>query len=128
MLPGTRAYPKPGKSTKRKRSLMVKKFNDCVRPGVEDVRASPRTESRELIRLDLTTFERQRKAISRLESRGQSASAEALLRNSALKRPRTFTDERGLDPCTSVIIRGLLSFKLVAGSGCGLRGVPLFPD
>ena len=36
---GTRAYPKPGRSTKRKRSLILKKFNDCVRPGVEEVRA-----------------------------------------------------------------------------------------
>src|SRR5688572_19748093 len=84
MFPGTRAYPKPGKSTKRKRSLMVKKFSDCVRPGVEEVRARPRTESRELIRLDLPTLERPRKAISGLGSRGQSASWKALFRNSAL--------------------------------------------
>src|ERR1044072_4796531 len=95
MLPGTRAYPKPGKSTKRKRSLMVKKFNVCVRPGVDDVRASPRTESRELIKLDLPTFERPRKAISGLGSRGQSASLKALFRNSALKGPRIFTDKHG---------------------------------
>src|ERR1700752_1592026 len=84
MFSGTRAYPNPGKSTKRTRSLMVKKFSDCVRPGVEEVRARPRTESRELIRLDLPTFERPRKPISGLESRGQSASWKALLRNSAL--------------------------------------------
>jgi hypothetical protein len=48
------------------------------------VRASPRTASKELIRLDLPTFERPRKAISGFESRGQSASAKALLRNSAV--------------------------------------------
>jgi hypothetical protein len=37
-----------------------------------------------LIKLDLPTLERPRKAISGLESRGQSASLKALLRNSAL--------------------------------------------
>src|ERR1041384_7603869 len=62
----------------------MKKFSDCVRPGVEDVRARPRTESRELIRLDLPTFERPKNAISGLASRGQSASVNALLRNSAV--------------------------------------------
>ncbi len=62
---------------------MSKKFNDWVRPGVDDVRASPRTESRELIKLDLPTFERPRKAISGFASRGQSGSVKALLRNSA---------------------------------------------
>src|SRR5690348_16666131 len=107
MLPGTRAYPNPGKSTKRKRSLIVKKFSDCVRPGVEDVRAKPRTASSELIRLDLPTFERPRKAISGLESRGQSASLKALFRNSALKGPRIFTDKRRSDQCSFVKIRGL---------------------
>src|SRR5215510_5634787 len=64
---------------------MSKKFSDCVRPGVEDVRARPRTDSRELIKLDLPTLERPKNAISGLASRGQSASLKALLRNSALR-------------------------------------------
>src|ERR1051325_635572 len=81
---GTRAYPKPGKSTNRSCLLISKKLSDCVRPGVEDVRARPRTESRELIRLDLPTLERPKKAISGFASRGQSASVNALLRNSAV--------------------------------------------
>src|SRR5690349_15321699 len=63
---------------------MSKKFNDCVRPGVEEVRARPRTWSKELMRLDLPTLERPRKAISGFASRGQSSSLNALLRNSAL--------------------------------------------
>lgn len=63
---------------------MSKKFSDCVRPGVEEVRASPRTWSKELMRLDLPTLERPRKAISGFASRGQSSSLKALLRNSAL--------------------------------------------
>ena len=62
----------------------MKKLSDWVRPGVEDVRARPRTESRELIKLDLPTLERPKKAISGLESRGQSSSLKALLRNSVL--------------------------------------------
>src|SRR6185503_6180722 len=81
---GTRAYPKPGKSTNRNWLLISKKFSACVRPGVEDVRARPRTASRELIKLDLPTFERPKKAISGFASRGQSASLKALLRNSAV--------------------------------------------
>src|SRR6185503_13659062 len=97
---GTRAYPKPGKSTKRNWSLMSKKFSDWVRPGVDEVRARPCTRSRELMRLDLPTFERPRKAISNLESRGQSSSLNALLRNSALKGPRL-----------SVSLRGPISFN-----------------
>src|SRR2546425_11092066 len=63
---------------------MRKKFSDCVRPGVDDVRARPRTPSRELIKLDFPTFERPRKAISGLQSPGQSVSSNALLMNSAL--------------------------------------------
>src|SRR5215831_5739085 len=81
---GTLAYPKPGTSTKRKLSLMLKKFNDCVRPGVDDVRAKPRTLSRELIRLDLPTLERPRKAISGFTSSGQSVFLNALVTNSAV--------------------------------------------
>src|SRR6202008_4159411 len=54
-----------------------------VLPGVEEVRARPRTPSKELIRLDLPKFERPRKAISGFRSRGQSASLNALFRNSA---------------------------------------------
>ena len=48
------------------------------------MRANPCTFSSELIRLDLPTFDRPRKAISGSGSRGQSASAKALLMNSAL--------------------------------------------
>jgi len=54
--------------------LISKKFSDWVLPGVEDVRARPWTESKELIKLDLPTFERPRNAISGFESRGQSSS------------------------------------------------------
>src|SRR5581483_2844092 len=64
--------------------LIRKKLSDWVRPGVEDVRARPRTLSRELIKLDLPTFERPRKAISLRLSCGQSAGLKALLMNSAL--------------------------------------------
>ena len=63
---------------------MEKKFNDCVLPGVDEVRANPRTMSRELIRLDLPTFDLPKKAISGFESEGQSLSLKALLRKSAL--------------------------------------------
>src|SRR6185295_9831099 len=104
---GTREYPKPGKSTKRNWSLMSKKFKDWVRPGVEEVRARPCTLSRELMRLDLPTFERPRKAISGFESRGQSSSLNALLRNSALKGPRL-----------SVSLRGPIFFNLITCGGC----------
>jgi len=41
-------------------------------PGVLEVRAKPRTHSRELIKLDLPTFDRPRKAISGRASPGQS--------------------------------------------------------
>src|SRR4029434_11204544 len=63
---------------------MRKKFNDCVRPGVEEVRARPRTESRELIKLDFPTFERPMNAISGNSPIGQSAAWKLLCRNSAL--------------------------------------------
>src|SRR2546428_11954629 len=63
---------------------MRKKFSACVRPGVDDVRARPRTPSRELMKLDFPTFERPRKAISGLPSRGQSVGLNALLTNVAL--------------------------------------------
>src|SRR5258705_764811 len=81
---GTRAYPKPGRSTNLNRLLIKKKFNDCVRPGVEEVRARPRTESRELIKLDFPTFERPMKAISGNSPIGQSDAWKLLFRNSAL--------------------------------------------
>src|SRR5258705_5062382 len=81
---GTRAYPKPGRSTNLNLLLIRKKFNDCVRPGVEEVRARPRTESRELIKLDFPTFERPMNAISGNCSTGQSAAWKLLFRNSAL--------------------------------------------
>jgi len=64
--------------------LIEKKFNDWVLPGVEEVRARPRTASKELITLDFPTLDRPRKAISGLKSAGQSASVKALLMNSAL--------------------------------------------
>jgi hypothetical protein len=64
--------------------LTEKKFKDCVRPGVEDVRANPRTDSNELIKLDLPTFDRPRNATSGCESFGQSSSLKALFMNSAL--------------------------------------------
>src|SRR5207249_6721849 len=63
---------------------MRKKLSARVRPGVPDVRARPRTLNKELIRLDLPTFDRPRKAISGLFSRGQSASLKPLFTNSAL--------------------------------------------
>src|SRR5258705_14025859 len=81
---GTRAYPKPGRSTNLNWLLIKKKFSDCVRPGVEDVRAKPRTESRELIKLDFPTFERPMNAISGTKPPGQSAGLKLLFRNSAL--------------------------------------------
>src|SRR5258705_8692301 len=84
MFLGTFAYPNPGRSTKRKWSSIRKKFNDWVLPGVEDVRARPCTANKELIRLDLPTFDRPRNAISGLASNGQSSSLKALLTNSAL--------------------------------------------
>src|ERR1051325_3977108 len=84
---------------------MSKKFCDCVRPGVEEVRASPRTWSRELMRLDLPTLERPRNAISGFASRGQSSSLNALLRNS----PRIFADERRSNLRLSAKIRGEFS-------------------
>src|SRR6185503_7861228 len=92
---------------------MSKKFNDWVRPGVEEVRARPCTRSRELMRLDLPTFERPRKAISGFESRGQSSSLNALLRNSAVT---TFIDKLATD-----LTDDPWPFQLVAcgGSLCG---------
>src|SRR6476646_11618131 len=81
---GTRANPNPGKSTNRNRSFIEKKFNDWVLPGVDEVRANPRTPSRELIKLDLPTFDLPRYAISGFESEGQSFSSKALFKNSAL--------------------------------------------
>src|SRR6185436_6279288 len=81
---GTRAYPKPGRSTNLNLRLIRKKFSDCVRPGVEEVRARPRTESRELIKLDFPTFERPMNAISGNSPIGQSAAWKLLFRNSAL--------------------------------------------
>src|SRR6266446_2985085 len=63
---------------------MRKKFRTCVRPGVDEVRARPRTPNNELIKLDLPTLDLPRNAISGMLSRGQSASFSALLRNSAL--------------------------------------------
>src|SRR6185295_18364224 len=76
---------------------MSKKFSDWVRPGVDEVRARPRTLSRQLMRLDLPTLERPRKAISGFKSRGQSSSLNALLRNSAVTtfiKGRSFTQRR----------------------------------
>jgi hypothetical protein len=70
--------------------LTEKKFSDCVRPGVEDVRANPRTANTELIKLDLPTFDRPRNATSGCESFGQSSSVKALLMNSAFV---TFMEE-----------------------------------
>jgi hypothetical protein len=64
--------------------LIVKKFSDCVRPGVDEVRAKPLTPSREFIKLDFPTLERPMKAISGFASDGQSLSWKALFRNSAL--------------------------------------------
>src|SRR5689334_7183108 len=80
---GTRAKPNPGKSTKRNRSFIEKKFNDWVLPGVDEVRANPLTRRRELIKLDLPTFDLPMKAISGFESEGQSFSVKALFKNSA---------------------------------------------
>src|ERR1041385_8272974 len=84
----------------------MKKLSDWVRPGVDEVRARPRTESRELIRLDLPTLERPKKAISGFASRGQSASLNALLRNSALNEPLIFADKRRSDLRLSAKISG----------------------
>src|SRR5689334_430091 len=103
---------------------MSKKFSDWVRPGVDEVRARPRTLSRELMRLDLPTLERPRKAISGFESRGQSSSLKALLRNSALNGPRIFADKRGSDLRSSASIRGI---KLVTRCG-GLGGGALLVE
>src|SRR5678815_5044073 len=101
---------------------MSKKFSDWVRPGVDEVRARPRTWSRELMRLDLRTLERPRKAISGFESRGQSSSLNALLRNSALSEPRIFADKRGLDLRSSAFIRGI---RLITRCGCLCGGALL---
>src|SRR5256885_15339180 len=81
---GAWAYPYPGRSTTRNWRLIRKKFRTCVRPGVDDVRARPRTPSNELIKLDLPTFDLPRNAISGMLSCGQSGSLSALLRNLAL--------------------------------------------
>ena len=84
MARGTFAYPYPGRSTNRNCLLIRKKFRACVRPGVLEVRARPLTFNIEFIRLDLPTFDRPRKEISRTESTGQWASSNALLINSVL--------------------------------------------
>src|SRR6185436_18066867 len=92
---------------------MRKKLSICVRPGVDEVRASPRTPKRELIRLDLPTLERPRKAISGVASCSQSLSFSALLRNSALV---IFIGQRA--PPSS---RSKMRLRLAAtGSGRGL--------
>src|ERR1044072_3618521 len=104
---------------------MSKKFSDWVRPGVDEVRARPRTWSRELMRLDLPTLERPRKAISGFGSRGQSSSLNALLRNSAFSEPRIFADKRGLDLRSSALIRGI---KLLITCSGGLSGGALLVE
>src|SRR6187200_1385907 len=65
---------------------MRKKLMDCVRPGVELVRAKPFTPSRLFITLDLPTFERPRKATSGRLSRRNDSGEVAL----AMKRAVTF--------------------------------------
>src|SRR5215475_10775843 len=57
---------------------------DCVRPGVELVRARPFTPSRLLIRLDLPTFERPAKTTSGRLSFGNDSGVRAAATNFAL--------------------------------------------
>src|SRR5882672_3849859 len=58
-----------------------KKLSSCVRPGVLEVRASPRRLTRALIRLDLPTLERPAKAISCRSAAGRNCSSGTLLTN-----------------------------------------------
>ena len=96
------------------------------------MRARPRTESRELIKLDLPTLERPKNATSGFESRGQSASLKALLRNSALATFMRFSLRPSAYLCDLCVENtfyrrgrrdtqeGRRENSLIAGSGCGL--------
>src|SRR5271167_1052602 len=81
---GARAYPYPGKSTKQNDPLISKKLISWVRPGVELVRANPRTPSKLLIKLDLPTFDLPRKATSGRLVKGNCSGSTALLTNLVL--------------------------------------------
>ena len=97
---------------------MRKKFKDCVRPGVEDVRAKPWTLSREFIKLDFPTFERPMKATSNRESRGQSASVKALLINSVLETFISVSEKfASLHGGASCDLLGARNSRSVSGSG-----------
>src|SRR5215831_9429603 len=93
---------------------MTKKFNDWVRPGVEDVRANPFVASNELITLDLPTFDRPMKAISGWLFFGHSFSLKALLRNSALVTFMRieFPGGFGIDRTRPVLLSGRLGLSI----------------
>src|SRR6185369_8080974 len=59
-------------STRVRLGSAAKKISSCVRPGVLEVRAKALRPVRALIRLDLPTFERPAKAISRPATGGKS--------------------------------------------------------
>src|SRR6185369_3418386 len=110
---------------------MRKKLRDWVRPGVDEVRARPRTASNEFNRLDLPTFERPRKAISGLGSRGQSTGLKALFRNSALAMRMLDREVRGTGPRrppTSVRKLSAGGLRLRALGHHGLNHLDALPD
>ena len=100
------------------------------------MRARPRTSSSELIRLDLPTFERPRKAISGNGSGGQSDSWNALFKNSVVVAfilvghrqndqnwPRINADTRGLGgvPCSHCVV--LIRVYLRSSAAVSVSGI-----
>jgi hypothetical protein len=73
--------------------LIRKKLIDCVRPGVELVRAKPFTPTKLLIRLDLPTFERPAKTTSGRLSFGNDSGYWAAAINFALVIFNCYSDE-----------------------------------
>src|SRR5210317_2655639 len=79
----TLAKPYLGRSTRRSRSLRLKKFTSCVRPGVLLVRANWRRLTMILIALDFPAFERPANATSTPSSGTNCLGAFALLMKEA---------------------------------------------
>ena len=109
----TRAYPYPGRSTKRVFSPTSKKLMSCVQPGRELVNASCACVTSRLRRLDLPTLLRPRKATSISPSwlgAGKCAGSAAL--------------DRNLGPVAFVTVAvAAIAFTIVLADGHSMRTV-----
>src|SRR5581483_4401081 len=114
-----------------------KKLSSCVRPGVLEARARPRCRTSALNRVDLPTFDRPAKAISRWSSAGRNCRSGTLLRkrhgraNSA--SPAAISSRVNMGGGTRSGIWGcLLTLSLPArerwGGTIGLRAFPAAQD